>query len=143
MCRSPRPRRFATRCRISRPRTCGSRPAGASSMCRSFHAFPVAVASARGRRGLRRLARGDDLGDVAARLAPLHPRHNTSPANCSSTWSPTRSTVSARSANRQSSSSASATRFPPRRDRPHQGATRHKSKFALRAAAMLHGGVDV
>jgi hypothetical protein len=87
------------------------------------------------------LARGDDLGDIAARLAPLHPRHNTFPGEVLLDLAADAIDVSG--ATRQS-----PLEFEGIRDRylpeavAHTKAQHHKSKYALRAAAMLHGGVD-
>jgi hypothetical protein len=41
------------------------------------------------------MAQGDDLGEIAARLAPLHPRHNTVAPRCTLTSPSTRLTSSA------------------------------------------------
>jgi hypothetical protein len=54
---------------------------------------------------------------------------------------PMRSVFRVRPVVRHSSSRASAICIYPRRS-AHTKAQHHKSKFALRAAAMLHGGVD-
>jgi hypothetical protein len=87
------------------------------------------------------LARGDDLDDIAARLAPLHPRHNTFPGEVLLDLAADAIGVSG--ATRQS-----PLKFEGIRERylpeafAHTKARYHKSKFALRAAAMLHGGVD-
>ena len=87
------------------------------------------------------LARGDDLGDIATRLAPLHPRHNTFPGEVLLDLAADAIGVSG--ATRQS-----PLEFEGIRDRylpeavAHTKAQHHKSKYALRAAAMLHGGVD-
>jgi len=87
------------------------------------------------------LARRDDVSDVAARLAPLHPQHDTFPGE-----------VLLGLAADAIGVSGVARRWPIKfegiRDRylpdgiAHTKAQHHKSKFALRAAAMLHGGVD-
>jgi hypothetical protein len=87
------------------------------------------------------LARGDCLGDTAARLAPLHPRHNTFPGEVLLDLAADAIEVSG--ATRQS-----PIEFEGIRDRylpeaiAHTKAQHHKSKYALRAAAMLRGGVD-
>jgi hypothetical protein len=90
---------------------------------------------------LNGLAHGDDLGDVADRLAPLHPPHNTFPGEVLLDLAADAIGVSG--ASRQS-----LLEFEGIRDRylpdgiAHTKAQHHKSKYALRAAAMLHGGVD-
>jgi hypothetical protein len=87
------------------------------------------------------LARGDDLDDIAARLAPLHPRHNTFPGEVLLDFAADAIGVSG--ATRQS-----PLEFEGIRERylpeavAHTTAGHHKSKYALRAAAMLRGGVD-
>lgn len=87
------------------------------------------------------LFRGDDLSDVAARLAPLHPQHNTFPAEVLLE-------LAADAINVSGATRRSPIMFQGIRERylpdgtAHTKAQHHKSKFALRAAAMLHGGVD-
>ena len=87
------------------------------------------------------LARGDDLGDIAARLEPLHPRHDTFPGELLLDLAADAIGVSG--AYRQA-----PLEFEHIRERhlpdgiAHTKAQHHKSKFALRAAAMLHGAVD-
>jgi hypothetical protein len=87
------------------------------------------------------LARGNDLTDIADRLAPLHPRHNTFLGEVLLELAADAIGVSG--ATRQS-----PLEFEGIRDRylpeavAHTKAQHHKSKYALRAAAMLHGGVD-
>jgi hypothetical protein len=87
------------------------------------------------------LARGDDLGDIAGRLAPLQPRDNTFPGEVLLDLAADAIGVSG--ATRQL-----PLEFEGIRDRylpeavAHTKARYHKSKYALRAAAMLHGGVD-
>jgi hypothetical protein len=90
---------------------------------------------------LQGLANADELGEIAARLAPLHPRHDTFPAEVLLDLAADAIDVSG--ANRQS-----PIHFEDVRQRylldgtAHTRAEHHKSAFALRAAAMLHGGVD-
>jgi hypothetical protein len=87
------------------------------------------------------IARADALGDLAARLAPLHPRHNTFPGEV--LLGLAADAIDVAGATRQS-----PIEFEGIRDRylpeaiAHTKAQHHKSKYALRAAAMLHGGVD-
>jgi hypothetical protein len=87
------------------------------------------------------LARGDDLGDVAARLAQLHPPHNTFPGEVLLDLAADAISVSG-------ATQQSPLEFEGIRERylpdgiAHTKAQHHKSKYALRAAAMLHGGVD-
>ncbi len=87
------------------------------------------------------LARGDDLADLAERLERLHPRNNTFPGEVLLDLAADAIDVSG--ATRQS-----PIEFEGIRDRflpeavAHTKAQHHKSKYALRAAAMLRGGVD-
>jgi hypothetical protein len=87
------------------------------------------------------LARGDDLGDLAARLAPLHSRNNTFPGEVLLDLAADAIGVSG-------ATRRSPVEFEGIRDRylpeavADTRAQHHKSKYALRAAAMLHGGVD-
>ena len=87
------------------------------------------------------VARRDNLADVAARLEPLHPAHNTFPGELLLDLAADAIGVSG--ASRQSPLEFEAIRERHLRDGiAHTKAQHHKSKFALRAAAMLHGGVD-
>ena len=87
------------------------------------------------------LADGDELSEIAGGLAPLHPRHDTFPGEVLLDLAADAIGVSG--ASRQS-----PILFEGIRERylpdgtAHTKAERHRSKFALRAAAMLHGGVD-
>jgi len=90
---------------------------------------------------LRGLASGDDLSDVAARLAPLHPRNDTFPGDVLLELAADAIGVCRRHP-------SVANRVRGIRERylrdgiAHTKAEHHKSKFALRAAAMLQDGVD-
>jgi hypothetical protein len=87
------------------------------------------------------LSHGDDLGDIAARLAPLHPKHNTFPGEVLLDLAA--DAIALSGATRQA-----PIEFEGIRDRflpdgiAHTKTRHHKCTFALRAAAMLHGGVD-
>jgi hypothetical protein len=87
------------------------------------------------------LARGDDLADLAERLEPLHPLNNTFPGEVLLDLAA--DAIDVAGATRQS-----PIEFEGIRDRflpeavAHTKAQHHKSKYALRAAAMLRGGVD-
>jgi hypothetical protein len=87
------------------------------------------------------LARGDDVGDIADRLAPLHPRNNTFPGEVLLDLAA--DAIGGSGATRQS-----PIEFEGIRERylpeaaAHTKAQHDKSKYALRAAAMLRGGVD-
>ena len=87
------------------------------------------------------LARGNDLADIADRLAPLHPRQNTFPGEVLLDLAADAIGVSG-------ATRRSPLEFEGIRDRylpeavAHTKAQHHKSKYALRAAAMLRGGVD-
>ena len=87
------------------------------------------------------LSHSDELGDIAARLAPLHPRHNTFPAEVLVDLAADAIMFSGASRQRPIEFEGIRERYLP--DAIAQTkAEHHKSKFALRAAAMLHGGVD-
>jgi hypothetical protein len=87
------------------------------------------------------LARGNDLADIAGRLAPLYPRHNTFPGEVLLDLAA--DAIGASGATRQS-----PLEFEGIRERylpeavAHTKAQHHKSEYALHAAAMVHGGVD-
>ncbi len=78
---------------------------------------------------LNGLIHAEEVSAIAARLAPLHRRHDTFPGD-------------------SGASRESPILFEGLRERclpdgnAHSRAEHHKSKFALRAAAMLHGGID-
>jgi hypothetical protein len=82
-----------------------------------------------------------DLGDIAAQLEPLHPRNNTFPGELLLD-------LAADALDIACASRESPVEFEGIRERylpeavAHSKAQHHKSKFALRAAAMIHGGVD-
>jgi hypothetical protein len=90
---------------------------------------------------LNGLAHADEVGEIAARVAPLHPRHDTFPGEVLLDLAA--DAISVAGATRQS-----PLQFEGLRARylpggtAHTKAQHHKSTFALRAAAMLHGGVD-
>jgi hypothetical protein len=90
---------------------------------------------------LNGLAHADGLSEIAARLAPLHPRHDTFPGEVLLDLATDAIAIS--DASRQS-----PMLFEDIRERylpdgtANTKAQHHKTKFALRAAAMLHGGVD-
>ena len=90
---------------------------------------------------LNGLAHGDELGDIADQLAPLHPRRDTLPGEALLDLAA--DTIGVAGATRQS-----PMEFDGIRERylpdgiARSKAEHHKSKFTLRATAMLHGGVD-
>lgn len=87
------------------------------------------------------LIHSDELGDIAARLAPLQPRHNTFPAEVLVDVAADAIMFSGASRQRPIEFEGIRERHLP--DGIAQTkAEHHKSMFALRAAAMLHGGVD-
>jgi hypothetical protein len=87
------------------------------------------------------LARCDDLGDLADRLAPLHPRNNTFRGEVLLD-------LAADAIELSGATRESPLEFERLREKhlpeavAHTRAQHLKSKFALRAAAMVHGGVD-
>ena len=87
------------------------------------------------------LAHADEVNEIAALLAPLHPRHDTFPAEVLLNLAA--DAIGVAGATRQSPLEFEGIRERYLRDgTAHSKADHHKSKFALRAAAMLHGGVD-
>jgi hypothetical protein len=90
---------------------------------------------------LNGLSHGDHLGDVAARLAPLHPRDNIFPGEVLPDLAA--DAIAASGANRQAllEFEGIGERYLPD-GVARTKAQHHKSKYALRAPAMLHGGVD-
>ncbi len=87
------------------------------------------------------LARGDELADVAARLEPLHPHHNTFPGEVLLDLAADAVGVSGATRESPLEYEGIRERYLPEAV-AHTKAQHHKSKFALRAAAMLNGGVD-
>ena len=89
---------------------------------------------------LNGLAGGDELSEIAARLAPLHPRHDMFPGEVLLD-------LAADAIGLSGASRGSPIPFEGIHERyltdgtAHTKAEHHKSKFALRAAGM-HGGVD-
>ena len=90
---------------------------------------------------LRGLAHGDELSDIAARLAPTHPKHDTFPGELLLD-------LAADAIDLAGATRRSPIEFEGIRDRylpegaAHTKAEHHKSTYALRAAAMIHGAVD-
>lgn len=152
---------------FARPETLRMQAPSAWAKCRSSRRSPLAIVSGRVRSQVRRsvfgmaarhrptsddrrsaidialsgLARGDDLADLAERLEPLHPRNDTFPGEVLLDLAA--DAIDVAGATRQS-----PIEFEGIRDRylpeavVHTKAQRHKSNYALRAAAMLRGGVD-
>jgi hypothetical protein len=87
------------------------------------------------------LVRDDDLRDVAGQLELLHPRNDTFPAEVLLELAADAIAVSGASVRSPLEFEAIRGRFLPD-GVAHTKAQHDKSKFALRAAAMLHGGVD-
>jgi hypothetical protein len=83
------------------------------------------------------IAAGADLADVGFELYPLHPKNNT--VRSSSSWPPMRSRRRARLAKTRSSSRGIRERYLPEGG-AHTKAQHQRSKYALRAAAMIRGG---
>ena len=90
---------------------------------------------------LKGLAHGDDVNELAARLAPLHPHHDTFPGEVLLDLAADAIGVSGASRRSPIHFEGIRERYLPA-GTAHTKAEHHKSKFALRAAAMLHGGVD-
>ena len=94
-----------------------------------------------GQIALSGVAHDDELGEIAARLAPLHPAHDTFPAE-------TLLDLAADAIELSGATRESPIDFEGVRERylsegvAHSKAQHHNRTFALRAAAMLHGAVD-
>jgi hypothetical protein len=87
------------------------------------------------------LVRDDDLRDVAARLELLHPANDTFPAEVLLELAADAIDISGASLRSPLEFEAIRGRYLPD-GIAHTKAQHDKSKFALRAAAMLRGGVD-
>jgi hypothetical protein len=87
------------------------------------------------------IASGIDVGDLARELAPLHPKNNTFPGEVFLE-------LAADAIDEAGASRQNTIDFDGIRERylpeaaAHTKAQHHKEKYALRAAAMLRGGVD-
>jgi hypothetical protein len=90
---------------------------------------------------LNGLAHAEELSEIAARLAPLHPRHDTFPGEVLLDLAADAIAVSGASRRSPILFEGIRERYVPD-GTAHTKAEHHKSKFALGAAAMLHGGVD-
>jgi hypothetical protein len=87
------------------------------------------------------LVRDDDLRDIAARLELLHPANHTFPAEVLLELAADAIAISGASLRSPLEFEAIRGRYLPD-GVAHTKAQHDKSKFALRAAAMLRGGVD-
>jgi hypothetical protein len=90
---------------------------------------------------LSSLVRADDLRDIAARLELLHPVNDTFPAEVLLELAADAIDISGASLRSPLEFEAIRGRYLPD-GVAHTKAQHDKSKFALRAAAMLRGGVD-
>jgi hypothetical protein len=108
------------------------------------------------REGAEALARGSDhgdpggavghrrdleLGELAALLAPLHPKNNTFPGDVLLELAADAIEESGASRERPLEFGGIRKRHLPE-DRAHTRAQHHKAEYALRAAAMVRAGVD-
>jgi hypothetical protein len=84
---------------------------------------------------------GLDLGEIAARLAPLHPRNNTFPGEVLLELAADAIEESGASRERPLEFEAIRKRHLPE-DRAHTRAQHYKAEYALRAATMVRAGVD-
>ena len=87
------------------------------------------------------LADGRQLGDIAAQLAPMHPPNNTFPAELLLELAADALDIAGASREAPLEFEGIRERYLPEA-LARTKAQHHKSKFALRAAAMIHGGVD-
>jgi hypothetical protein len=87
------------------------------------------------------IAAGLELGEIAARLAPLHPKNNTFPGEVLLELAADAIEESGASRERPLEFEGIRKRHLPE-DRAHTRAQHHKAEYALRAAAMVRAGVD-
>lgn len=81
-----------------------------------------------------------ELGEIAARLAPLHPKNNTFPAQVLLELAA--DAIDESGASRQHPVRRHPQAPPSRRPGPHTNAQHHKAEDAVRAGAMFRAGVD-
>jgi hypothetical protein len=87
------------------------------------------------------LAGGDDLGDIASRVRPLHPQHDTFPAEVFLELAADAIELSGASRSHPLEMEEVATRFLP--DRRSESRThRLKLDYALTSAAMIRAGIQ-
>jgi hypothetical protein len=87
------------------------------------------------------IADGLELGDLAALLAPLHPKNNTFPGEVLLELAADAIEESGATREQPLESEGIRKRHLPE-DRAHTKAQHHKADYALRAAAMVRAGVD-
>src|SRR6478735_11198272 len=90
---------------------------------------------------LAALAERRGVDDIAAQLAPLHPRNDTFPGELLLELAADALDVAGASRESPLEFEGIRERYLPEMA-AHTKAQHHKSTFALRAAAMIHGGVD-
>jgi hypothetical protein len=82
-----------------------------------------------------------ELGEIAARLAPLHPKNNTFPGEVLLELAADAIEESGASREQPLEFEGIRTRHLPE-DRAHTKAQHHNAEYTLRAAAMVQAGVD-
>jgi hypothetical protein len=87
------------------------------------------------------IAGGLELGEIAARLEPLHPRNNIFPGEVLLELAADAIEESGASREQPLEFEGIRKRHLPE-DRAHTRAQHHKAEYALRAAAMVRAGVD-
>jgi hypothetical protein len=87
------------------------------------------------------IAAGLELGEIAARLAPMHPKNNTFPGEVLLELAADAIEESGASREQPLEFEGIRKRHLPE-DRAHTKAQHHKAEYALRAAAMVRAGVD-
>jgi hypothetical protein len=87
------------------------------------------------------IAGGLELGEIAARLAPLHPKDNTFPSEVLLELAADAIEESGASREQPLEFEGIRKRQLPE-DRPHTRAQHYTAEYALRAAAMVRAGVD-
>ena len=87
------------------------------------------------------IADGLELGEIAARLEPLHPKNNTFPGEVLLELAADAIEESGASREQPLEFDGIGKRHLPE-DRAHTRAQHHKAEYALRAAAMVRAGVD-
>jgi hypothetical protein len=87
------------------------------------------------------VSRGDELGEIARRLEPLHPQNDTFPSEVLLGLAADAIDESGATRHEPLDSEQMRKRYLPE-SRAHTKAQYYKSDFCVRAAAMIRGGVD-
>jgi hypothetical protein len=132
-----RPTRWLSPC-FTRPTVC--RPAQVRSWLMAKQKGPTTEDRATAiRMALSGIAGGLELGEITARLAPLHPKNNTFPGEVLLELAADAIEESGASRGQPLEFEGIRKRHLPE-DRAHTRAQHHKAEYALRAAAMVRAG---